>query len=85
MTEVYADTSTSGTIVGLTTSDVITYSLSGTSPNFTNASVTILGGYTESFVDCSYGGALVANSTGFTINAATNLESTVTDYIDGCP
>ena len=85
LTEVYADASTSGTIVGLTTSDVITYSLSGTSPDFTNASVTILGGHTESLVDCSMGSALVSNSTGFTITAATNLESSVTNHIGACP
>ena len=85
LTEVYADASTSGTIVGLTTSDVITYSLSGTSPDFTNASVTILGGHTESLVDCSMGSALVSNPTGFTITAATNLESSVTNHIGACP
>jgi len=85
LTEVYADTSTSGTIVGLTTSDVITYSLSGTSPDFTNASVTILGGHTESLVYCSMGSALVSNTTGFTITAATNLESSVTNHIGACP
>jgi hypothetical protein len=78
----------SGTITGLTTADAITYSLFGTSPNFTKVTTAIDDnnvGIIETLTDCNMFSANVANTSGITLSTFGSISAITEDYIDGCP
>jgi len=66
-------------------SDVITYALYSTTPNFTQATVSINSGGSGTITDCNFNSAYASNSGGITFSANGTIDGITTDYIDGCP
>lgn len=67
----------------VTSSDVISYNLSATSPNFTYAEIndSVYGAIT----DCNFNSAFVNNFPGNSYTSNASINGVAIDYVDGCP
>ena len=66
-------------------SDVITYNLASSTPNYTYVLISVNTGGTGTVSDCNYSSAYVVESGGITFNANGTIDGITIDYIDGCP
>jgi hypothetical protein len=78
--------SPSGNIT-VNSTDVITYSLSGTSPDFCENKVVVNngGGVVIFNADCGFGGSLISDASGFSLSENLTLNATTTNFVDSCP
>jgi len=84
---VNSTTSGNGTITGIYSGDVITYSLVSSSPNF-NRSAIIVTDADETYdtlIDCNLYMSNVSNTVGIQLNDNAALSAAADDYIDQCP
>lgn len=65
--------------------DVITYSLSSTTPNFTSATISVNSFGPNTVSDCNFNSAYASNLTGITFAANGTIDGITVDYVDGCP
>ena len=77
----------SGTINGIYSNDVVTYTLSGTTVDFTNCSINVYdGGGTIDFISsCNLYSATISNLTGIYLNSNTSLDGVTQNYVSCCP
>ena len=66
-------------------SDVITYNLASSTPNYTYVLISVNTGGTGTVSDCNYSSAYVVESGGITFNANGTIDGITIDYFDGCP
>jgi hypothetical protein len=65
--------------------DLITYGLFSTTPNFTKAIVSVNTFGPDSRDDCNFNSAYASNTGGFYFSANGTIDGITIDYIDGCP
>jgi hypothetical protein len=77
----------SGNSFTVTSSDVITYNLSSTTPNFTYARIYVeeASSPIDDISDCNFNSAYVVNSTGVSFTANGTIDGITIDYVDACP
>jgi hypothetical protein len=65
--------------------DLITYALSSTTPNYTKAIVSVNSFGPDSRDDCNFNSAYASNTGGFYFSANGTIDGITIDYIDACP
>jgi len=63
--------------------DEITYTLTSTTPDFTN--VAIIDSVHGTISDCGFNSATITESTGVYYTSNATIDGVTTNYIDGCP
>jgi hypothetical protein len=64
-------------------SDVITYELISTTPDFTN--VEIIDSENGTISNCAFNSASVSNLSGVSYTANATIDGVTTNYVDNCP
>jgi len=65
--------------------DIITYTLSSTTPNFTYALISVNTSGPGTVSDCNFNSAYASETGGISFNSNTTIDGITIDYIDGCP
>jgi hypothetical protein len=69
----------------VTSSDVITYNLASSTPNYTYALISVNTGGTGTVSDCNFNSAYASENAGITFSANGTIDGVTIDYEDGCP
>jgi hypothetical protein len=64
-------------------SDVITYELISTSPDFTN--VEIVDSVHGTISNCGFGSSTISQTSGVSYTSSASIDGVTTNYIDNCP
>jgi hypothetical protein len=65
--------------------DVITYTLYVTSPDYSEAYISVNSGGADSVIDCSFNYAFAFKNPGVTFSANATIDGFATNYVDQCP
>jgi hypothetical protein len=65
--------------------DVITYSLYSTTPDFTQATISVNTYGTGTVSDCNFSSALAVDNVGVSFTANGTIDGITDNYVDGCP
>jgi hypothetical protein len=65
--------------------DIITYNLASTTPNFTYALISVNTSGPGTVSDCNFNSAYASETGGLTFNSNTTIDGITIDYIDACP